>query len=228
MGRPHKRMNIARRSCRCNRCLWLALTDHSTSFIKFDRLPRSYSSRIMTSKIAVVRNATVVNESLSAGEVVSSTVQTDQLDHDAIRLSTDDHGTGPLFRCRIAVRQGLQFRATARATLRPHCTHQSPIVVGVSTRRASLERLLQPSTWHHTRHSCCLAPVCCGIHEAPIEPGIGQQPFGIMTSVGAIRDSPRRRRWWDRSISRRVYHQARSVAQGRRHTSNLRAGIRDL
>ena len=52
--------------------LLLGLT--AFSFILLDGLPCSSSSLIMTCKIAVVRNAAVVNESLGTGEVVSSTV----------------------------------------------------------------------------------------------------------------------------------------------------------
>ena len=109
MGRPHQWMDVPGGGWGTTGRFRLAPTDHCTGFVQLDWFSRGDGGRIMTGKVAVVGNATMVDEALSAGEIVSSTIQTDQLDKDAIRLSPDNHGTSPFLGCSIAAGQGLQL-----------------------------------------------------------------------------------------------------------------------
>jgi hypothetical protein len=76
--------------------------DNSTCLIYLDRLARSHRGGIVAGKISVMSDATVVDEALSAREIIPPTIQADELDKYTVRLSPDNHRTSLFFRCGIS------------------------------------------------------------------------------------------------------------------------------
>jgi hypothetical protein len=78
MGRANKRMDVSRGGT-AGRFLTLS-SDNGTSIVHFNGLTRCSRSCVVASKVAIVCNTAVIDEALGAGEVISPTIQTHQLD----------------------------------------------------------------------------------------------------------------------------------------------------
>src|SRR4051812_49594274 len=103
MGRADERMHVARSFSAASR---FTATNNSSGVVHIDRFTRGNGSGIVTRKVAVVRDTAVVDKSLSTREIVATTVQTDQLDQNTIRLAPDKHGTRLLLHQGISTGQG--------------------------------------------------------------------------------------------------------------------------
>jgi hypothetical protein len=52
-------------------------TNNSARIIDFDRFTRSHRSGVMAGKVPIVRDTAVIDETLSAREIIPTTVETD-------------------------------------------------------------------------------------------------------------------------------------------------------
>lgn len=95
-----------------NSARWLAATsDNDTRIVDIDRSTTRDSCSLVAGEVPVVRDTTVIDEPLSAGEVLPLAVETDQLDHEVVRFAAYNHGTSLFFRRRENMRQRLHLSA---------------------------------------------------------------------------------------------------------------------
>jgi hypothetical protein len=109
MRRSNKWVNEASRSRAGS---FVFSRDNSTCLIYLDRLARGHRGGIVTGKISVMSDATVVDEALSAREIIPPTIQADKLDKDTVRLSPDNHRASLFFGGGISTGEGLQFSSS--------------------------------------------------------------------------------------------------------------------
>src|SRR5215471_5111649 len=86
----------------------IVVANNHTCLIHLNRLSRRNSGCIMTGKISIMSNSTMINESLRAREIVPSAIEAYQLNKLTVRLPFYDHGACLILRLRVPTRKGLQ------------------------------------------------------------------------------------------------------------------------
>jgi hypothetical protein len=113
------------------------VADNKASLIDFNGLATSVCGSVMTCEASVMCNPAMIDKALRAGEVLSSTIKTNELDEQAVRLALLNDQPSLVFRLRVSAGQRLQLATsspTARLGLHAHRFRHT-------TSRPALERI---------------------------------------------------------------------------------------